>query len=140
MRVLGYIFDFSEEAHLDLYGKYFWSRVDDELTLSTGETLDFYDVYSSRLRFGTRFSYDVNEFVKPYIGVAYEHKFAGRAHGTTNGHDISAPSLRGSTGIGEIGLSIIPGGDVPFSLDLAVQGHVGTREDVTGSVFFKYTF
>ena len=138
---LDYIFDFAEKAHLDVYGKYFWSRVDgEELTLSTGETLNFEDFTSSRLRFGTRFSYDVNEKASPYIGVAYEHEFDGKARGTTNGYKISSPSLRGDTGIGEIGVSLTPSENVPFSLDLTVQGYVGKREGVTGSMSFKYAF
>ena len=93
---------------------------------------------SSRLRFGTRFAYDVNEKVRPYIGVAWEHEFDGRARATTNGYDISSSSLRGDTGIGEIGICLNPE-ELPITLDFTVQGYVGKREGVTGSVFFKYT-
>ena len=94
---------------------------------------------SSRLRFGTRFTYDVNPTVSPYVGVAREHEFDGRARGTTYGYDISSPSLRGDTGIGEIGISLAPE-ELPITLDFTVQGYVGKREGVTGSVFFKYAF
>ena len=100
---------------------------------------------SSRLRLGTRFSYDVNEQVKPYIGAAWEHEFDGKASGSVRidgyGADISSPSLRGDTGIGELGISLTPSESVPFTLDVAVQGYVGKREGVTGgSVLFKYAF
>lgn len=124
----------SPRSRLDLYGWYFWTRVNgEELTLSTGEAEDFEDFTSSRLRFGTRLTYDVDEKVRPYIGVAYEHEFDGRARGTSMGFGISSPSLKGDTGMGEIGIPLTPSEDVPFSLDLSVQGYVGKREGATGS-------
>lgn len=67
----GYVWNFNDKASLDLYGKYFWTRVQgDSLTLSTGEHLKFEDVDSNRLRFGGRFAYTVNEYIAPYIGAA----------------------------------------------------------------------
>ncbi len=141
---LGYIFDFAEKAHLDVYGKYFWTRVDGESVTLSGQTVDFEDFISSRLRLGTRFTWDVNEQVKPYIGAAWEHEFDGKSRGSISidgyGADITSPSLRGDTGIGEIGISLTPSENVPFTLDIAVQGYVGKREGVTGSVLFKYAF
>jgi hypothetical protein len=48
--------------------------------------------------------------------------------------------LSGSTGIGELGLSVRPAAGAPFSLDLGVRGYVGKREGVTGSLQLKYEF
>jgi len=95
---------------------------------------------SSRLRLGSRFAYTVNEHVSPYIGAAYEHEFDGRARATTYGYSIDAPSMRGSTGIGELGLSLRPSMNMPLSFDLGVQGYTGKREGVTGSLQIKLTF
>lgn len=137
----GYIWNITDEASLDLYGKYFWTRqTGDSITLSTGDPIDFDDVYSSRLRFGSRFAYAVNEYVSPYVGAAWEHEFDGKARASTNGYDMKAPSLRGDTGIGELGLTFTPSQTLPLSFDLGVQGYVGKREGVTGSLQAKYEF
>ncbi len=70
----GYVWNINDAATLDLYGKYFWTRQQgDSVGLSTGEHLSFDDINSSRLRFGGRFAYILNEHVAPYIGAAWEH-------------------------------------------------------------------
>jgi outer membrane autotransporter protein len=112
----------------------------DSVRLSTGDPVKFKDVDSSRLRLGSRFAYAVNEYVSPYIGAAWEYEFDGRARASTNGFDIEAPSLRGDTGIGELGVVLKPSKDLPLSFDLGVQGYVGKREGVTGSLQVKYEF
>ncbi|MCL2000348.1 MAG: autotransporter domain-containing protein [Planctomycetes bacterium] len=138
---LGYIWNITEQASLDLYGKYFWTRQEgDSVTLSTGDPVKFKGVDSHRLRLGGRLTYAVNEYVSPYVGAAYEHEFDGKARATTYGHDIDAPSLSGGTGIGELGVTLTPSIDLPLSFDLGVQGYVGTREGVTGSLQVKYEF
>lgn len=137
----GYIWNINDAATLDLYGKYFWTRQQgDSVGLSTGEHLSFDDINSSRLRFGGRFAYILNEHVAPYIGAAWEHEFDGKARATTNGFDIDAPNLHGNTGIGELGLSLTPSADLPLTVDLGVQGYTGKHEGVTGSLMVKWEF
>ena len=82
----------------------------------------------------------MNECVSPYIGAAWEHEFNGRAGATTRGFSIPAPSLRGDTGIGELGLSFKPSATIPLFFDLGIQGYVGKREGVTGSLQAKLEF
>ena len=137
----GYVWNINDAATLDLYGKYFWTRQQgDSVGLSTGEHLSFDDINSSRLRFGGRFAYILNEHVAPYIGAAWEHEFDGKARATTNGFDIDAPNLHGNTGIGEMGISLTPSADLPLTVDLGVQGYTGKREGVTGSLMVKWEF
>ena len=137
----GYVWNINDAATLDLYGKYFWTRQQgDSVGLSTGEHLSFDDINSSRLRFGGRFAYILNEHVAPYIGAAWEHEFDGKARAKTNGFDIDAPNLRGNTGIGELGLSLTPSTDLPLTVDLGVQGYTGKHEGVTGSLMVKWEF
>lgn len=138
---LGYIWDINEQTSLEFYGKYLWTReCGDSVTLSTGEEVDFEDIDSSRLRFGTRLDYRVNEYITPYIGVAWEHEFDGESSATTNNLPILEPDLRGDTGIGEIGLTITPSETIPLTVDLGVTGYVGTREGISGSLLVKWTF
>ncbi|MDY0259003.1 MAG: autotransporter outer membrane beta-barrel domain-containing protein [Desulfovibrio sp.] len=137
----GYIWNITDAASLDFYGKYFWTRQSgDSIRLSTGDPIDFDDVYSSRLRFGSRFAYLVNEYVSPYAGVAWEHEFDGKARASTNGYSMQAPSMRGDTGIGELGLLLKPSQTLPLSFDLGVQGYTGKREGVTGSLQARWEF
>lgn len=137
----GYVWNIMENASLDLYGKYFWTRqLGDSVTLSTGDPIDFKDVDSSRLRFGSRFSYTMDEVLAPYVGAAYEHEFDGKARATTNGKDMLSPTMGGDTGVFELGLVYAPLESLPFSFDLGVQGYVGKREGVTGSLQAKYEF
>jgi len=136
-----HIWNISDKASLDLYSKYFLTRVEgDSVCLFTGDPLKFKNADSSRLRGGARFTYAINEYVSPYLGLAYEHEFDGKASATTNGLAINAPALRGDTGIGELGLTLKPSQNLPLSLDLGIQGYVGKREGVTGSVQVKYEF
>ncbi|MDR0239135.1 MAG: hypothetical protein LBI88_02750, partial [Deltaproteobacteria bacterium] len=67
-------------------------------------------------------------------------EFDGRARATTYGYDIRRPDLTGGTGIGELGLTLKPSKTVPLSFDLGVQGYVGKREGVTGSLQARFEF
>ena len=104
------------------------------VTLSTGDVVDFADVNSHRLRFGGRFTGGANKTFKPYVGAAWEHEFSGAARATTGGYAIDTPSLRGNTGIGEVGLSWKPASYRGVFADLGVQGYIGKREGVTANL------
>jgi hypothetical protein len=139
---LGYIWNATEATTLDVHGKYLWTRQEgDSVRLSTDDRVKFDDVDSSRLRLGGRLAHAFNEFVSPYIGAAWEHEFDGKARAATvDGFAIGAPSLQGSTGIGELGLSVTPSAQLPLSFDLGVQGYAGKREGVTGTLQVKFEF
>ena len=53
---------------------------------------------------------------------------------------IGAPDLKGGTGVGELGVTFKPSSDSGFALDLGVQGYVGVREGVTGTLQLKWEF
>ena len=62
------------------------------------------------------------------------------AKATTYGYGIDAPSLRGSTGVGELGVSVKVQRALPLALDFGVQGYVGKREGVAGSVQVRWAW
>ncbi|GFH63423.1 MAG: outer membrane autotransporter, partial [Candidatus Desulfovibrio kirbyi] len=129
------------DARLDTYAKYFLTQMDgDSVRITTGEPVEFETVTSRRLRLGTRFTYAINEYVSPYIGVGYEREFDGQVNASTYGYDLDAPSLRGDTGLGEIGLTITPAEGKAFSLNVGLQGFTGVREGWQGSLQMKYEF
>ncbi|MDR0827097.1 MAG: hypothetical protein LBN33_04340 [Desulfovibrio sp.] len=138
---LGYVWNITDKASLDLHGKYFWTRQEgDSVKLSTGESVRFDGIDSTRARAGARFAYTVNEYIAPYIGAAYEHEFDGKATAKTNGYSLPSPDIKGGTGIGELGFSFKPSQKLPLSFDLGVQGYTGKREGVTGSLEAKLAF
>jgi outer membrane autotransporter protein len=137
----GYIVNITNKASLDLYGKYLWThQKGDSITLSNGDPIKFEDASSHRLRGGARLSYAASYRVSPYIGAAYEQEFDGEAKAKTYGQKIDAPKLQGGTGIGEIGLNIRPATGIPLSFDLGVQGYLGVRQGLGGSLQLKYDF
>ena len=134
---LGYLWNINGKASLDLHGNYFWTRQNGKsITLLAGDPVTFGSVNSHRLRVGTRFSYTISKYISPYAGIAFEHEFDGKARAFTNGLLIDAPTLRGNTGNGELGIVVKPnpGSRVPVTIDLGVQGYVGKREGVTGAL------
>jgi hypothetical protein len=138
---VGYIVNITNKASLDLYGKYLWTRQKgDSITLSSGDPIKFEDANSHRLHGGTRLTYAATPRIAPYIGAAYEHEFDGKAKATTYGQSIDAPKLKGGTGIGEVGVNIRPVAGTPLSFDLGVQGYLGVRQGLGGSLQLKYDF
>jgi hypothetical protein len=135
----GYIWKLTDRANLDVYAKYLWSRQDgDKVTLRSGDPVEFDDADSQRLRIGARFDWQATDRVSPYVGLAYEHEFDGEAKATTYGHEIDAPELKGSTGIGELGVSVKAGKYA--TVEVGAQGYTGKRDGVTGSLKLKIEF
>lgn len=138
---LGYVWNATETTSVEVHGKYFWTRQEgDSVRLSNGDPVSFKDADSSRLRLGGRVSHDLNEYVSPYVGLAWEHEFDAKVRATTYGYSLRSPDLEGGTGIGEVGIAVRPSKDLPLSLDFSVQGYVGQREGVTGSMQLTFNF
>ncbi|MDR2199819.1 MAG: autotransporter outer membrane beta-barrel domain-containing protein [Deltaproteobacteria bacterium] len=138
---LGYVGDITESASVELYGRYLWNGVGDgSVRLSTGEEIGFDRVDSSRFKLGAKISRAFNDHLAAYAGAAFEHEFEGRAGAMTNGFFIPAPNMKGSTGIGELGVSLSPSAGSGLSIDFGAQGYVGKRRGVTGSLSVKFSF
>ncbi len=106
---LGYVWNMAEGHELKVYGRYMWTMLqgtDETLTAKAKYDLD--DMYSSRIRAGVRYSYTGSERFKPYVGAAYEHEFAGSCDARVYGYDVNSPSFEGGTGIGELGIAMVP--------------------------------
>ncbi|MDO4840528.1 MAG: hypothetical protein Q3990_07650, partial [Desulfovibrionaceae bacterium] len=59
---------------------------------------------------------------------------------TCYGIDVAAPSFRGDTFRGELGIKTIESEDMPVTLNLGVQGFTGVRNGVSGNFYFRYDF
>ncbi|MDR1242432.1 MAG: autotransporter-associated beta strand repeat-containing protein, partial [Deltaproteobacteria bacterium] len=140
---LGYVWmipGLDGKGSLDLSAKLLWTRQEGDSLTVYQDRLRFKDADSLRTRLGGRFAYSVNEYVSPYLGAYWEHEFDGKLRASVNGQSLSSPSLRGDTGMGELGLSLKPSQSLPLSFDLGVQGYMGKREGVTGSLQIKFEF
>lgn len=125
----GHIWQTGQGSEFDLYSKLLYSHLDgDDITI-LGDPVQFNNSDSLRWRTGIRFETTLAERFMPYMGAAYEHEFDGKIEATAYNMSIDAPSLKGDSGIGELGLraeNLLE--SKSLSLDLGIQGFVGQRE------------
>lgn len=124
----GYLWNINNKLGLNLYGKCFFTR-----QKGKKEVIEFADTNSERIRVGARFSNNVNKAVSLYCGVAYEYELGGIV--TMSGENSPELSLKGGTGIGEIGVKYSV---ATCSIDLSVQGYTGSREGFAGILRFSF--
>jgi hypothetical protein len=123
---VGYLWQVSPTHQLDLTARYLWNRQGkDSVTMNTGDAIDFGASTSQRGRVGARLSWTMDETIQPYVGGYYDREFDGKSKGTAYGLPIDSPSVKGDTGIAEIGVSIKPTKDRPLLLEAGVQGYTG---------------
>ena len=125
---------------LETYIKYFFSHQNGTSgKLSTGEDYDFDAVNSHRLRLGARYTHDVGEEGRFYAGLAWEYEFNGEARATYQGMATPSPSLKGGSGMLELGYRFAPKKS-RVSYDINVSGWQGKREGFSGSVGVNWAF
>ncbi len=81
---------------------------------------------SHRIRIGARFTHKVNEKNSFYGGLAYQYEFKGDARAHFSGNAAPSPSVKGSSGMLELGWQVKPG-DGPLTLDLGFTGWAGRQ-------------
>ena len=137
---LGRKFDLSGDAALEGYAKYFYSRQNGaSATLSTGEKYDFGSVTSSRVRLGMRYTKKLMPRSEFYAGLAWEYEFGGDATATYEGYETPSPSLKGGSGMLELGYRFTPKeGSVSYGLSLT--GWQGVRSGITGGANVSWAF
>lgn len=137
---LGYDWQVMEKLDVDLFSRFLWSRQEGDRIGIAGLPMSFKAVDSHRWRNAARLTYEVMPGVTPYIGTGFEYEFSGKARSKAMGFALDAPSLRGGTGIGEIGLTYKTNGDSGLCLSVGAQGYLGRREGATGNFSFAFSF
>ena len=121
-------------AAFDIYGEYFYTRENgDSAVLSSGETYDFDSIASNRVRIGTRYTRQYGSEHELYAGAAYEYEFSGNASASYDGYVIPNSSLKGGSGMFELGYKIYtPTANAkrPVSIDLSLIGWFGKKEGI----------
>ena len=135
---MGREWSISNRMSLDIYGKYMYQYLGGGTVNIAGEPIYFSGIHSNRTRFGGRVNRAVNEYLNGYLGAAWEHEFSGTARASLYEYTLGSPSLRGSTGIGEVGLTLKRTPVMPLNIDFGVQGYVGKREGLAANLQVRW--
>lgn len=136
---LGYAWDWCSTS-FDVSTKYLWSHQNSDGVAVGLNDVDFRATNSHRWRTGARATFMADRPFSPYAGAAFEYEFAGKARASVDGYAIDAPELKGASGMAELGVRYVAPGGCGFFADAGVQGYVGRRRGVTGSVKFGWRF
>ena len=119
---------------IETYAKYFYTHQNGgSERLTSGDLYDFDDVDSQRLRVGARYTKQNGTGGSFYTGLAYEYEFDGDARASYAGYSTPTPTLKGGTGILELGYRFArPGSNVSYGLNL--MGMTGKRRGITGGL------
>ena len=142
---IGKVFTAGKRDSVDAYLKYFYShQAGDNVAIKfngqeTGDRGNFESVDSNRIRIGARYTHKINERNSFYGGLAYQYEFGGeaRAHFTGVG-ETPSPSMKGSSGMLELGWQVKPGG--PVTIDLGVNGWAGKQRGGSVQLGATWTF
>ena len=142
----GYVFDLTPDVKLDAYGRYLLSYVEgDDVTLESDakERFSMDDTTTLAVHLGARLEGAFQTF-DWYAGLAYEHVFDGKAEGELKFAGVTAaldaPSLKGDSAIVDLGFTMKPEANGPWTIGVGLKGYAGDRRGGTGSVNVLYTF
>ena len=141
---IGRVSKLNDTVKADIYAKLLYTHQSgDSVTLGgagNGEVYDFDAVNSTRARLGARLSKENGERGTYYAGLAYEYEFDGEAKATVKGLSTPAPSIKGSSGMLELGY-IIQNKDVNAPVvDIGFQGWSGKKQGFSGNINFIWKF
>ena len=141
---IGKVTGLNDTTKADVYAKLLYIHQNgDSVTLQgegNGEVYDFDAVDSTRARVGARVSKAYSERGTGYVGLAYEYEFDGEARATVKGFSTPAPSIKGSSGLVELGYILQPQGVNDPTINIGLQGWGGKKQGFTGNVDFVWTF
>ena len=141
---IGKVTELNDTTKADVYAKFMYTHQNgDSVALrgkGAGEEYDFDAVDSTRVRIGARVSKAYNNRGTGYAGLAYEYEFDGEAKATVLGFTTPSPSIKGSSGLLELGYIMQPKGVNDPAIDINLQGWGGKKQGVTGNVNFVWKF
>ena len=94
---------------------------------------------SQVLRVGARYTVKRDKW-DFYGGLAYEHELDGKAAGRANGFASRGADIGGGSVLAEIGATLRPDEDSPWSLDLNLAGFAGKKQGFSGGVSVAFMF
>ena len=100
----------------------------------------FDSVKSHRVRIGGKYNFkQENSNAKPFVGLAWEHEFKGESKASITGvGEAPAPSMKGNTGIMEVGCDWNLG--KKWTAGISADAYVGKRKGWDGMARIFYNF
>ncbi len=136
----GYEWDMNESTRLDFAARYRALTLEGFNDRIAGDRYEIDDFESHRTHLGLRLNYTGRRGMVPYIGAAWEYEFDSKVRGRAEGLELAEDSLKGSTGVGEIGIKINPSEDSRWTFDGSLKGYIGRTEGVAASLYGSYLF
>ena len=137
---LGKMIEVNKKTSLDVYGRYFYAHQAGSDFEVLGDEVTTASVSSERLQLGCRVTRQTAPHVSYYGGAAWEYEFDGAADMAVAGAGLAAPTLKGSSGIIELGVRLEPAKASRITLDLGAQGYFGKRRGFSGGLQVNYSF
>lgn len=136
----GKIVELGEKDRLNYYGKFFYSRLgSDDVTLSNGAKYSFDASESKRVCLGGRWTRELDAMNKLYAGMAWQYEFDAESRATVNGKTAQAPTMKGHTGIFELGWNVKPN-NAKFDIDMSFLGYTGKQKGGSLNVNMNWKF
>ncbi|MGX8898502.1 autotransporter outer membrane beta-barrel domain-containing protein [Citrobacter werkmanii] len=138
---VGYVYASTDRHKLDSSIRYYYTKLGSDSVVIDGDQVNFGTAVSSRVQLKEQLSYEASQQVTATMAGIYEYETNGRAGAYTYGMDTEAPSVKGATGIVELGLKTRPAVRIPsLGMDLSFRGYTGQRDGVSGAVRVSYDF
>ncbi|MBO7370072.1 MAG: autotransporter outer membrane beta-barrel domain-containing protein, partial [Campylobacter sp.] len=138
---LGKVFDITSSNELDIYAKYFYSHIAGEEIELRGVNVNLGSVTSSKFKAGFKDTMKFSDTSSLYAGLAYQYEAKGDAKGSLSAFNqsanIASPSLKGSTGIGEIGYTYETNS---IKFDIGAKGYAGKERGYSGNLGVTFKF
>ncbi|MBP5200119.1 MAG: autotransporter domain-containing protein, partial [Schwartzia sp.] len=124
---------------LDVYGRFFYNRRNGVSFNANNSDFDLDAVKSEVLRVGARYTMKREKW-NFYGGLAYEYEMDGKATGTVQGLEIRSADVKGGSFRAELGATMKPDANSPWSLDLNLAGFAGKKDGFSGGIAVSFIF
>ena len=136
----------NDKDKVNAYLRYFWSyqsgmqaSINSKGSSASTDDYDFGAVNSNRVRLGFTYTHKDSDKSEIFAGLAWEYELSGKATASFQGYEAPSPSLRGGSGMLEVGYRFAPK-DSNFSYDLHLTGWQGKRQGYTGGARVNWAF
>lgn len=141
---VGKVVKLNEDDTLDYYGKLFYTHQNgSSATLTSGHIYDFDAINSFRTHLGLRYTHKMNKNQDVYAGLAWQHEFGSTANATFHSGPYSfsapAPSVKGETGIIELGMKV-KRSNGKFESDFGFIGSIGKQRGMGFNAKIQWNF
>lgn len=135
---VGKVVKLSHDMNLDGYGKFMYSHIaKDDFNIGDEYKLDA--VESKILKVGAKLTQKFNSLELQY-GLGLEHEFDGKAKGYVEGIAIESASIKGTSGVFEIGMKLMPSPESAWEFGAGIKGYVGKHRGLRGDLAISYRF